>query len=86
MGGDRVNFFVGQAGRDDGWAEWVAWQLIDAGYNVALDVRAWAVGRNFVRAINDGAVRAGAGACLAGSAGCVLPDRRHGWSAQWEPK
>src|SRR5260370_32872651 len=37
MGGDRVDFFVSHAGRDGAWAEWVAWQLIDAGYSVELD-------------------------------------------------
>jgi len=31
MGGDRVDFFVSHAGADRAWAEWVAWQLMDAG-------------------------------------------------------
>jgi len=53
MGGDRVDFFVSHAGADRAWAEWVAWQLIDAGYTVELDVWDWAAGRNFVTAISD---------------------------------
>jgi TIR domain len=31
----------------------VAWQLIDAGYAVVLDVWDWAAGRNFVTAMSD---------------------------------
>src|SRR5689334_12617027 len=54
MGGeDRTDFFVSHAGADRGWAEWVAWQLIEAGYTVELDVWDWAAGRNFVTAMSD---------------------------------
>ncbi len=58
MGGDRVDFFVSHAGRDGAWAEWVAWQLIDAGYSVELDVWDWAAGRNFVTAMSEALARA----------------------------
>jgi hypothetical protein len=58
MGGDRTDFFVSHAGADLAWAEWVAWQLIDAGYTIELDVWDWAVGRNFVTAMNDALERA----------------------------
>src|SRR5260370_15548635 len=58
MGGDRVDFFVSHAGRDGAWAEWVAWQLIDAGYTVELDVWDWAAGRNFVTAMSEALARA----------------------------
>jgi hypothetical protein len=50
MSGERSDFFVSHAGADRAWAEW---QLMDAGYTVELDVRDWAVGRNFVTAIGD---------------------------------
>lgn len=53
MGGDRVDFFVSHAGADRAWAEWVAWQLADAGYSVELDVWDWAAGRNFITAMSD---------------------------------
>jgi hypothetical protein len=53
MGGDRVDFFVSHAGSDRAWAEWVAWQLTEAGYSVELDVWDWATGQNFVTAISD---------------------------------
>src|SRR3954454_9463701 len=31
-----------------GWAEWLAWQLQQAGYTVELDVWDWATGEDFV--------------------------------------
>ena len=57
MGGERVDFFVSHAGADRAWAEWVAWQLTDAGYTVELDVWDWAAGRNFVLAMSDALAR-----------------------------
>ena len=53
MGGDRVDFFVSHAGADRAWAEWVAWQLAEAGYAVELAVWDWAPGRNAVTAMSD---------------------------------
>ena len=53
MGGDRSDFFVSHAGADRAWAEWVAWQLTEAGYKVELDVWDWAAGQNFVTAMSD---------------------------------
>lgn len=42
-----VDFFVSHAGRDQAWAEWVAWHLVEAGYTVELDSWDWAAGENF---------------------------------------
>jgi hypothetical protein len=42
------DFFVSHAGRDTGWAEWLAWQLQQAGFTVELDVWDWAPGEDFV--------------------------------------
>ncbi len=60
MGRDRLDFFVSHAGADRAWAEWVAWQLRDAGYLLELDVWDWAAGRNFVTAMSDALDRADA--------------------------
>ena len=57
MGGDRVDFFVSHAGADRAWAEWVAWQLTEAGYCVELDVWDWAAGQNFMTAMNQALAR-----------------------------
>jgi len=55
-GAASVDFFISHAGRDQAWAEWVAWHLVEAGYTVELDSWDWAVGENFVakmhRALN----------------------------------
>ncbi|MGH3898103.1 MAG: FxSxx-COOH system tetratricopeptide repeat protein [Pseudonocardiaceae bacterium] len=48
-----VDFFVSHAGRDQAWAEWVAWHLVEAGYTVELDSWDWAVGENFVTRMQD---------------------------------
>ena len=53
MVGDRADFFVSHAGGDRAWAEWVAWQLTEAGYRVELDVWDWAAGQNFVTAMSN---------------------------------
>ena len=55
--GDRADFFVSHAGADLAWAEWVAWQLTDAGYTVELDAWDWAVGQNFMLAMSDALAR-----------------------------
>src|SRR5262249_31189437 len=57
MGGDRIDFFVSHAGADRPWAEWVAWQLTDAGYTVELDAWDWAAGQNLILAMNDALAR-----------------------------
>ena len=54
-----TDFFVSHAGVDRAWAEWVAWQLEDAGYSVELDVWDWAAGQNFVTKMNDALARTG---------------------------
>jgi hypothetical protein len=57
MGGDRRDFFVSHAGAERAWAEWVAWQLADAGYTVELDAWDWSAGQNFMLAMNDALAR-----------------------------
>jgi len=48
VSGRGTDFFVSHAGQDTGWAEWLAWQLQQAGYTVELDVWDWAPGEDFV--------------------------------------
>ncbi|MFD5714708.1 FxSxx-COOH system tetratricopeptide repeat protein [Streptomyces pharetrae] len=45
-------WFVSHAGADRAWAEWVAWQLLDAGEQVELDYWDWGAGDNFVLRMN----------------------------------
>jgi TIR domain len=53
QGSASVDFFVSHAGRDQAWAEWVAWHLVEAGFTVELDCWDWAVGENFVTKMHD---------------------------------
>ncbi|MEU9917772.1 FxSxx-COOH system tetratricopeptide repeat protein [Streptomyces sp. NPDC051001] len=48
---DRV-WFISHAGADRAWAEWVGWQLLDAGHQVELDYWDWGAGDNFVLKMN----------------------------------
>src|SRR5688500_15986628 len=48
VSGRGTDFFISHAGRDTGWAEWLAWQLQQAGYSVELDVWDWVPGEDFV--------------------------------------
>jgi hypothetical protein len=48
VSGRGTDFFISHAGRDTAWAEWLAWQLQEAGYSVELDVWDWAPGQDFV--------------------------------------
>src|SRR4051794_33318667 len=43
-----TDFFISHAGRDTGWAEWLGWQLQQAGWTVELDVWDWSPGEDFV--------------------------------------
>ena len=54
----QADLFVSHAGRDRAWAEWVAWELKQAGYIVELDFWDWEVGENFVEKMRDALERA----------------------------
>lgn len=45
-------WFISHAGADRAWAEWGAWQLMDAGYQVELDYWDWGAGDNFILKMN----------------------------------
>src|SRR3954453_3792305 len=48
VSGRGTDFFISHAGRDTAWAEWLAWQLQQAGDSVELDVWDWEPGEDFV--------------------------------------
>ncbi|MEU9170887.1 FxSxx-COOH system tetratricopeptide repeat protein [Streptomyces sp. NPDC048420] len=52
--------FVSHAGPDGQWAEWVAWHLLEAGYEIELDLWDWPTGDDFVKRMNDALERASA--------------------------
>ncbi|PGH45899.1 ATP-binding protein [Micromonospora sp. WMMA1996] len=56
LSGEKL--FISYAGPDRAWAEWVAWQLEQAGYAVELDLWDWAAGDNAVARMNQALQRA----------------------------
>ncbi|MFF7446022.1 MULTISPECIES: FxSxx-COOH system tetratricopeptide repeat protein [unclassified Streptomyces] len=51
-GSSGRRWFISHAGADRAWAEWVGWQLLDAGYEIELDYWDWGAGDNFVLKMN----------------------------------
>jgi hypothetical protein len=49
----RPDYFISYAGADRTWAEWIAWQLEEAGYNVFLQAWDLRPGTDFVHAIEQ---------------------------------
>jgi hypothetical protein len=58
VNGRGTDFFISHAGRDTAWAEWLGWQLQQAGYRVELDVWDWAPGEDFVARMSAALQRA----------------------------
>jgi hypothetical protein len=44
----RCDFFVSYTGADTAWAEWIAWQLTEAGYAVTIQAWHFRPGMNFL--------------------------------------
>jgi hypothetical protein len=51
--GQAADFFVSYTGADRAWAEWVAWQLEQAGYQVTIQAWDFEPGDNFVARMRD---------------------------------
>lgn len=52
------NFFVSYNKADSRWAEWIAWQLEEAGYSVILQAWDFHAGGNFIQDMHKAAVQA----------------------------
>ncbi|GHO96092.1 hypothetical protein KSF_061400 [Reticulibacter mediterranei] len=46
------DFFISYAAADRSWAEWIAWQLEEAGYTTVIQVWDFLPGRNFISEMN----------------------------------
>ncbi len=57
MPAERRHFFVSYNHRDKGWAEWIAWQLENAGYSTYIQAWDFGPGSNFVLEMQKGAER-----------------------------
>jgi cellulose biosynthesis protein BcsQ len=54
----RVDFVLSYSGPDQDWADWIAWQLVNAGYSVQLDVWGGTAGRGPAAVMTDALARA----------------------------
>ena len=57
-GDPAIDFFVSYTGKDQAWAEWIAWQIEAAGYQTTIQSWDIAAGNNFVLAMHTAASRA----------------------------
>ena len=48
MGKNKKDFFISYNRHDERWAEWIAWQLENAGYEVIFQLWDWGPGSDFV--------------------------------------
>ena len=51
-------FFISYTGVDRAWAEWIAWQLQEAGYTIVLQAWDFRPSTNFVQAMHEAASEA----------------------------
>ncbi|MEU6548501.1 FxSxx-COOH system tetratricopeptide repeat protein [Streptomyces sp. NPDC046859] len=75
----RPWLFVSHAGADLAWAEWVAWQLQDAGYDVELDSWHWGAGDNVIVRMDE----ALAGRRMVALFSAAYFDRRRWTTEEW---
>ena len=53
-----TDFFVSYNSADEAWAEWIAWQLEDAGFSTVIQAWDFGAGENFVLAMQKAATEA----------------------------
>jgi hypothetical protein len=53
-----TDFFISYTRADRAWAEWIAWQLEEAGYTTVLDVWDFRPGNNFVLVMQQAVAQA----------------------------
>lgn len=77
------DFFVSYQQADRAWAEWIAWQLEDAGYSVLFQLWDFVPGTNWIKCMQDGVSRSARvivvlSAAYIGSVCCAAE-----WQAIW---
>jgi hypothetical protein len=70
-----TDFFISYNKADRQWAEWIAWQLEDAGYSTVLQAWDFTAGTNFVQQMDRAAKEAKRTGRLAGPNPLYRPDR-----------
>jgi tetratricopeptide (TPR) repeat protein len=54
----KLDFFISYTGQDEGWAEWIAWQLEANGYTTVIQAWDFLPGHNFAVKMQNASVRA----------------------------
>ena len=54
----QLDFFISYTNRDVRWAEWIAWQLKDAGYSVMIQAWHFRPGNSFIRLMKEASEKA----------------------------
>ena len=54
----RIDFFVSYTGTDESWAEWIAWELKESGFQVRLQKWHFEPGSDFMSEINEAVTKA----------------------------
>jgi len=78
-----VHFFVSYTRGDQVWAEWIAWQLEDAGYRVAVQVWDFLAGTNFVHEMHQAAMSATRTLAVVSPAYLTSAFSEAQWRAAW---
>ncbi|WP_165938586.1 TIR domain-containing protein, partial [Parafrankia sp. BMG5.11] len=80
---DEVDFFVSYTRSDEQWAEWIAWQLEDAGYRVLVQVWDFRAGSHFVREMHRAAMGAARTVAVVSGAYLTSAYGEAEWQAAW---
>jgi hypothetical protein len=75
-----VDFFVSYTSNDRAWAEWVAWQLEQAGYRVIIQAWDFEPGDNFVDRVRDALEQADRTLALVSAAYLASPYCTNEWT------
>ncbi|WP_250284142.1 TIR domain-containing protein [Frankia sp. CiP1_Cm_nod2] len=79
----RWDFFVSYAHADTSWAEWIAWTLEEAGYQVLLQTWDFAPGTNWLHSIQEGITRADRMLVILSSSYAASVFGQAEWMAAW---
>lgn len=78
-----VDFFVSYTGADQGWAEWIAWVLEDAGYRVRIQTWDFNAGSHFVTEMHQAAQVAARTIAVLSTAYLSSAFAEAEWQAAW---
>jgi hypothetical protein len=54
----KKDFFISYTSADEPWAEWIAWQLMEAGYSTVLQKWDFHAGANFIMEMHKATIKA----------------------------